>query len=173
MASQLSNLVLLLLVTSSGVEPYPLAFVPQRHSPSSSVAHRLGPTVESNDPGTRPLMDGAVKWANQWSGQLPHKLFRSGGIPESEGPASLEGSAGGVGAAREGVSEVGVVVVVRGTSGPWGRPRGPMEICAVQCIVGAPTGSVTTVMQRVMSSSSSFSPPDDSMTRAHASVQPG
>jgi hypothetical protein len=35
---------------------------------------------------------------------LPHERLRSGGVPEPEGPASLEGSAsGGPGAVREGV----------------------------------------------------------------------
>jgi hypothetical protein len=69
---------------------------------------------------------------------LPHGLFSSGGRPNSEGPASLEGSA--CGAARDSVDEVGDVVPVCGASGPWGRPHGPMEIRAARHIAGAPTG---------------------------------
>jgi hypothetical protein len=60
-------LLLLLSVTSSGVEPYSLTLVPRRGSPSSSGAHRLGSTVKSDDSGAHPLLDGAAKWANQWS----------------------------------------------------------------------------------------------------------
>jgi hypothetical protein len=55
------------------------------------------------------MPDGAVKWANRWSSRLLHELFRSGGIPESEVPASLEGSVTGGGMARGGVGEVGGV----------------------------------------------------------------
>jgi hypothetical protein len=72
---------------------------------------------------------------------MPHILLRSDGVPEPEGPASLEGSAdGGPGATREVVGEVGGVVTVCGASGPWGRPRGPMEMRVVQRIDDAPTG---------------------------------
>jgi hypothetical protein len=86
---------------------------------------------------------------------LPHRLLRFGGVLELEGPASLEGSADdGPSAAREGVGEVGGVVVVRGASGPWGGPCGPMEMPAVRCIIGSPTGSVTTEIQHSLSSSS-------------------
>jgi hypothetical protein len=151
--------LLLLLVTSSGVESYPLALVPRRRSPSSSTAHRIGPTVKSHDPGAWPLPDGVVKWANRQSSQLLHELFRFGGIPESEGPTSLEGSDDGGGVARDGVDEVGGVVAVRGASGPWGWPRGPMEIHVIWRITGAP-GPVITVMRRgSLSSSSSPSSP--------------
>jgi hypothetical protein len=60
---------------------------------------------------------------------LPHGLSSTSGDPEPEGPASLEGSTdGGPGTVREGVSELGGVVAVRGVSGPWGRPLRPMEI---------------------------------------------
>jgi hypothetical protein len=76
---------------------------------------------------------------------LPHRLLRSGGIPEPEGPASLEGSVGsGPGTVREGVGEVGGVVPVLGVSGRWGRPLGLMEIRAVRRIAGTPMGLVTT-----------------------------
>jgi hypothetical protein len=51
-------LLLFLLVTSSDVEPYPVALVPRRCSPSSSAAHRLGPAIESHDPSARSLPDG-------------------------------------------------------------------------------------------------------------------
>jgi hypothetical protein len=132
-------------VTSSSAEPYPLTLVPRHRSPSSSATHWLGPTVESHDPSTRPLPDGVEWWANRWGSRLPHELFRSGGVPEPEGPTLLEGSAGGgLGVLREGVSEVGGVVAVLGASSPWGQPRGPIEILAIWRIVGAPTGPVTT-----------------------------
>jgi hypothetical protein len=50
---------------------------------------------------------------------LPHILLRSDSVLEPEGPASLEGSAGGgPGATREGIGEVGGVVAVRGSNGP-------------------------------------------------------
>jgi hypothetical protein len=87
---------------------------------------------------------------------LPHELLRSDGIPEPEGPASLEGSASGGPGMVRGVGEVGGVISVRGASGPWGQPRGPTEMRAVRRIVGAPTGPMTTMMRR---SSSSSSPP--------------
>jgi hypothetical protein len=100
---------------------------------------------------------GAAWWVNQRSNHLSHGLFRSDGVSEPEGPASLEGSAdGGPDAAREGVSEVGSVVVVHGTSGPWGQPHGSMDICVVRRIVGAPTGLVTTDIRHLSSSSSSL-----------------
>jgi hypothetical protein len=103
--------LLFLLVTSSDVEPNPLALVPRCRSPSSSVAHRLGSAVKSHDSNAQPLPDGEASWANRWSSRLPHGLFRSGGILELDGPTSLEGSDGsGPSAVREGVGEVG---------GPW------------------------------------------------------
>jgi hypothetical protein len=99
-------LLLLLLVTSSGAEPYLLVHVPWHRSPSSSTAHRLSPAIESHNLVTQPLPDGAAWWANRWSSWLLHGLLRSDGASEPEGPASLEGSTiGGLGAAREGVSE--------------------------------------------------------------------
>jgi hypothetical protein len=59
--------------------------------------------------------------------------MRSGGVPESEGSASLEGSAGSDGGMiSDGLGEVGSVVAVRRTNGPWGRPREPMEMHVVQ-----------------------------------------
>jgi hypothetical protein len=113
--------------------------------PLPRLAHRLGPTVESHDLGTWPLPDGVMRWVNRWSSRLLHKLLRSGSIPKPEGPALLEGSASGdPGVVREGVSEVGDVVVVRGASSPWVRPLGPMEMHVIWRIVGAPTGPVTT-----------------------------
>jgi hypothetical protein len=71
---------------------------------------------------------------------LSHELFRSGGVPKSERLASLEGSVDGGGTVRDSVGEVGSVVAVHGTSGPWGRPHGPMEILVVWRIAGAPIG---------------------------------
>jgi hypothetical protein len=128
--------------------------------PSSSAAHRLGPAVESHNPGARPLPDGAARWVSQWSIRLPHRLLRSGGGPESKGSASLEGSTnGGGGAARDAVGEVGSMVAVCGANGPWDWPRGPTVMRVVRRIIGAPTGPVTTVMWR---SSSSSSPPSSS-----------
>jgi hypothetical protein len=56
---------------------------------------------------------------NRRRSRLPHRLSSTGSDPEPEGPASLDGSVGGgPGTAREGVSELGGVVVVRGASGP-------------------------------------------------------
>jgi hypothetical protein len=158
MAPSSPDMVLLLLVTSSGAEPYPLALVPRRRSPSSSATHRLGPAVKSHDPGARPLPNWVAKWANQWSIWLPHKLLRSNGVPEAKGFASLEGSADG-GTTRDSVSEVGGVVAVCGVSDPWGRPHGPMEMRTIRRITGASTGMVTTVMRHSSSSSYPSSSP--------------
>jgi hypothetical protein len=58
MAPPSPDLVLLLLVTSSGAKLCPLALVPRCRFPSTSAAHWLGPAVESHDPGARPLSDG-------------------------------------------------------------------------------------------------------------------
>jgi hypothetical protein len=112
-------LLLLLLVTSSGVEPYPLLHLPRHCSPSSFiVAQWLGPVVESQDLGARPLPDGETKRMNHQSTRLPHGHNKSGGILEPNRPASGDGSAGGGGgAARDGVGEVGGVVVVHGVLG--------------------------------------------------------
>jgi hypothetical protein len=52
---------------------------------------------------------------------LPHGLNRSGGIPEPDGLALVDGSVDGGGVARDGAGEVGVMVV-RGASGPWVGP---------------------------------------------------
>jgi hypothetical protein len=88
---------------------------------------------------------------------LPHALLRSGDVPEPEGPTSLEGSADdGPDTMREGVDELDGVVVVRGASGPWGRPLGPLEIRAVWRIVGGPMGPMTIKIWRLTSSSSSL-----------------
>jgi hypothetical protein len=127
-------LLLLHLVTSSGVKPYPFALLPWHRSPSSiAAAQWLSPAVESQDPGVRPLPDGAAKQVNHRSTQLPHRLNRSDGVSEPDGPVSGDGSAGGGGgAARDEVGEVGGVVVVRSASGPGGRPRGPMKVHAVR-----------------------------------------
>jgi hypothetical protein len=62
---------------------------------------------------------------------LPHRLNRSDGVPEPDGSASIDGSDGGT--ARDGVDEVGGVVVLD-ASGPWGRPRLPMDILAVRLV---------------------------------------
>jgi hypothetical protein len=61
---------------------------------------------------------------------LPHILNRSGSVPEPDGPTSVDGSTDVGGVTRDGVGEVGGMVV-RGASGPWGWPREPMEILAV------------------------------------------
>jgi hypothetical protein len=117
-------LLLLLLVTSSGVEPYPLLHLPRHRSPSSFIAaQQLGPVVESQDLGARPLPDGETKRMNHQSTRLPHGLNKSGGILEPDRPASGDGSASsGGGAARDGVGEVGAVVAVHGVLGV-----GPMD----------------------------------------------
>jgi hypothetical protein len=60
----LLNLVLLLLVTSSGVEPFPLTLVPRWRSPSSAAAHRLGLAIESHDPDALHFLDGVARWVN-------------------------------------------------------------------------------------------------------------
>jgi hypothetical protein len=65
----------------------------------------------------------------------------AGGVLEPDGPTSVDGS--GRGAAREGVNEVGDVVVLA-MSGPRGRSRGPMEIFAVWRFNDACTRPVTT-----------------------------
>jgi hypothetical protein len=41
---------------------------------------------------------------------------------------------------RKGVGEVGSVVVILGANGPWGQPRGPMEMRAVRRIVAPQWG---------------------------------
>jgi hypothetical protein len=63
--------------------------------------------------------------------RLPHGFVRSGGVLDPDRPASLGGGAGAGGAAREGVSEAGGMVVLA-ASGPWGRPRGPMIIFIIR-----------------------------------------
>jgi hypothetical protein len=80
---------------------------------------------------------------------LPHRFFRSGGVPEPEGPALLEGSVGGgPDVAREGVGKVGGVLAVRCASGPWGWSLVLMVMRVVRRIAGAPTGPVTTEIWR-------------------------
>jgi hypothetical protein len=101
-------LLLLFLAYSSDAESNPLLQFPRRRSPSSIAAsQRLGPTVESQDSGTQPLPDGAVKQANCQSTRLPHRLNRSSGVPEHDRSASRDGSTGGGGDGAVGVSEVG------------------------------------------------------------------
>jgi hypothetical protein len=118
-----------------------------------SAAQQLSSAVESQDLGTWPLPDGAAKGANRHSTRLPHGFKRSSGVPEPDGPASGDGSTGGGGGmARDGVSEVGGMVAVHGTNGPWGRPHGLMEMCVVRHIRSAPMGLVTIVMQRSLPS---------------------
>jgi uncharacterized membrane protein YgcG len=108
MASPLSDLLLLLLVTSSGIEPYPLLLLPRRRSPFSiDAAQRLGLAVESQDLSARLLPVEAVKWANCRSTRLSHGLNRSGGVPGSNGSVSFDGGASGGGTARDSVGEVG------------------------------------------------------------------
>jgi hypothetical protein len=71
---------------------------------------------------------------------------------------STDGSGGG-GAAR--VSEVGEGssdASVRGASGPWGQPLGPMVMRAVRWTASTPTGLVTTVIRRSSASSLPSSP---------------
>jgi hypothetical protein len=115
-------LLLLFLAYSSGTKLNPLLHFPQCRSPSSiTTAQQLGPAVESQDLCAQPLPNGAAKRANLWSTWLPHRLNRFGSVPEPDGLALGDGSAGG--AAR--VSEVGEddgKGSVRGASGPLVSP---------------------------------------------------
>jgi hypothetical protein len=79
---------------------------------------------------------GVVKWANHRSTWLSNELNRSGSAPKPDEPASVDGSTDDRGAMREGVGEVGGVVVL-GAGGPWGRPHGSMEILTVRQVSGA------------------------------------
>jgi hypothetical protein len=125
-------LLLLILVCSSGAKLYPLLHFHWRHSPYSiAAAQRLSPIIESQDLGVWSLPHWVVKQANRQSIRLPHGLNRSGGVPEPDRPASGDGSAGG-GGDGSGAARVGDVVSVCGTSGPWGRPHGPMEMRVVR-----------------------------------------
>jgi hypothetical protein len=123
---------------SSGAESYPHLPFPQHCSPSSiAIAQRLGLAVKSQDPGARPLPDGAMKRVNCRSTRLPHRLNRSGVIAEPDGLASRDGRASGGGASRVGeVGEDDGEGSVRGANGPWGRPSGSMVMHAVQHITG-------------------------------------
>jgi hypothetical protein len=114
-----------------------------------------------------------VKRANRWSTQLPHRLNRSGGVPEPDRPTSGDGSTDdGGGVARDGVGEVGGMVVVCGTSGPWGQPRGLTEMRVIRRITGAPMGLVTTMIRHSsFSSSSPSSSPDGLITKARGPMQ--
>jgi hypothetical protein len=144
---------------SSDVEPLQFLYFPRRHSPSPiAAAQRLGPVVESQDPCTQLLLDGVVKRANRRSIRLPHELNRSCGVSEPDGPTLVDGSidsGGGGGVARVGeVGEGSGDGSIRGTSGPWGRPLGPMVMRAIRWTADTPTGPVTTVIRRSSTSSS-------------------
>jgi hypothetical protein len=109
------------------------------------------------DLGMQPLLVGVAKRASHWMMQLPHKLFRSGNVTDSDGPASLGGGASTSGAVREGVDEAGDMVVL-GTSGPWGRPRGLTVILIIQRINDPWTRPETTKIHHGSSSFPSSSP---------------
>jgi hypothetical protein len=150
-------ILLLLLLCSSGAELYPLFLFPWRRSPSSiAAAQWLSPAIESQDPGVWPFPDGVPKWANHRSTRLSHGLNSSDGVSEPDSPASGDESVGGGSGGAARVSEDGGVISVRGASGPWGQPHGPLEMCAARQIANAPTGPVTTMM--LLSSSSSSLP---------------
>jgi hypothetical protein len=76
-----------------------------------------------------------VKRANRQSTRLPHGLNRSGDVLEPDGLASGDGSTGGDDGGVARVSEVGEdggEGSVRGASGPWGQPLGPMVIRVIR-----------------------------------------
>jgi hypothetical protein len=89
---------------------------------------------------------------------LPHGLFRFGGVLDANGLALLGGGAGTGGTAMEGVSEAGSMVVLS-ASGPWGLPRGPMEILAVRRVNDPCTRSEMTEIHWGSSSSSPSASP--------------
>jgi hypothetical protein len=89
--------------------------------------------------------------------QLPQRLFRSSNVTNSDGLASLGGGASTGGAVREGVDEAGGMVVL-GTSGPWGRPRGLTVILIIQLINDPWTRPETTEIRHGSSSFPSSSP---------------
>jgi hypothetical protein len=96
------------LICPFGAEPFPLLHFPRRRSPTSIiVAQRLGSSVESQDPGIRPLLDGAAKRANRRSTRLPHGLNKTDDVLELDGPVSRDGSTGGGSGGAARVVEVG------------------------------------------------------------------
>jgi hypothetical protein len=64
---------------------------------------------------------------------LSYMVFRSGSVPDLDGPDSLAGGTSTGGTTREGINELGGMVVL-GVSGPWGQPRGPTVFLAVQWV---------------------------------------
>jgi hypothetical protein len=80
-------------------------------------------------------------------------------VPEPNKPASVDGSAGGGAAKVDEVGEGGGDGSVRGASGPWGRPLGPMVMRAIRRVTNAPTGPVTTVIRHSSASSLPSSSP--------------
>jgi hypothetical protein len=126
-------LLLHLLLCFFGIEPYPLLRFPRRCSPSSiAAAQWLGPAVKSQNPGARPLLDRVVKRGNRRSTWLPQGLNSFGSVPEPYGPTSGDGSTNGGGSGAARVGEDGGGVSVRGASGPWGWPHGPMKMHAIR-----------------------------------------
>jgi hypothetical protein len=90
--------------------------------------------------------------------QFPHILFRSGSVPDLDRLALPGGDASAGGVTREGVDEAGSVVVL-GTIGPWGWPRGLTVFLAVRRVSGPWTRPETTEIHRGSSSSPSSSSP--------------
>jgi hypothetical protein len=89
--------------------------------------------------------------------RLLHRLFRFGHVPDPIGPASLGGGAGAGGAAREGVSKAGGMVVL-GAICPLDRPHGPTVFLTGRRVRGPWTGLVSTRICRGSSSSPFASP---------------
>jgi hypothetical protein len=82
------------MVTSFGAKLYPLPFFFLGVAPP--LLNGLAPGVESQYLGVWPLPVGVAKRASCRMMRLPHGLFRSGGIPDPDGPALLRrGTDGG------------------------------------------------------------------------------
>jgi hypothetical protein len=106
--------------------------------------------------------------------RLPHRLFRSDGILDPDGPASLGGGADASSATREGVSEASDMVVL-GTSGPWNQPYGPTVFLAVRRVNNPWNRPETTEIHYGSSSSPSSPswPGDEDLTADAAGLRHG
>jgi hypothetical protein len=60
-------------------------------------------------------------------------VFRLGSVPDLDGPDSLAGGTSTGGTTREGINELGDMVVL-GVSGPWGQPHGPTVFLVVRWV---------------------------------------
>jgi hypothetical protein len=102
----------------------------------ATAGKKLSPYPTPSGRVSVPKLSSLAKQPKRQKIQLSHELNRFGGAPEPDGPTLVDESAGSGGTMREGVGKVGGVVVL-GTSGPCGRPCGPMEILAVLRVTGA------------------------------------